>query len=97
MSLIDPFGDPRFTYLQVADDLADRIGAGEYPRKLPAERELARQYKVAYSTMRHAIKVLRDRELVISVHGRGTFATRPEARPASPPSPQVRRPPGAPS
>lgn len=83
MPRIDPLGDLRFTYLQVADDLTARIAAGEYPRNLPAERDLARQYKVAYATIRRAIKTLRENGLVISVQGLGTFVASPDpARPA---------------
>ena len=73
MSLIDPLGDPRPTYLQVADSIAARIQAGEFTRKLPSERELAQEYGVAYMTARHAMEVLRDRGLIITRRGRGTF------------------------
>jgi GntR family transcriptional regulator len=78
--LIDPMG-PDFTYVQVADHLAARIEVGEFEHKLPAERELAEEYEVAYQTLRHAMKVLRDRGLIITRQGRGTFVS-PSARPA---------------
>ena len=60
-------------YLQVADDVARRIGEGEIIRKLPAERALAEEYEVSYVTVRHAMAVLRERGLIVSIHGRGTF------------------------
>ncbi|HET7013111.1 MAG TPA: winged helix-turn-helix domain-containing protein [Streptosporangiaceae bacterium] len=80
MPLIDPMG-PDFTYVQVANHLASRIEVGEFEHKLPAERELAEEYEVAYQTLRHAMKVLRDRGLIITRQGRGTFVA-PSARPS---------------
>lgn len=78
MALIDPLsGD--FVYVQVADSIGARIEVGEWDhelpekRKLPAERELAAEYKVAYQTLRHAIKVLRDRGLIVSRQGLGNY------------------------
>jgi DNA-binding GntR family transcriptional regulator len=73
MPRIDPFGDATFTYLQVANDIAARIAAGEFTRRLPPERELARQYSVAYSTVRRAMKELRERGVVASRQGDGTL------------------------
>ena len=73
MTRIDPIGNPDYAYMQAADAIAARIGAGEITRRLPAERDLARELGVAYQTMRHAMKVLRDRGLIITRQGRGTF------------------------
>jgi GntR family transcriptional regulator len=73
VSLIDPLGGPEVTYIRVANHLAARIEAGEYAHKLPAERALAEEYGVAYQTLRHAMKVLRERGLIITRQGRGTF------------------------
>lgn len=66
---------PELAYQRVADDIAARIGSGELTVKtrLRAERELAGHYGVAYGTIRRAMKELRARGLVVSVHGRGTF------------------------
>lgn len=72
MPEIDPLrGD--YTYLQVADSIAARIEVGEFTHKLPAERALAQEYGVAYQTLRHAMEILRDRGLIITRQGRGTF------------------------
>ncbi len=60
-------------YLQVADDVARRIADGEITLKLPAERMLAVEYEAAYTTVRHAMQVLRERGLIVTIHGRGTF------------------------
>jgi GntR family transcriptional regulator len=75
---VDPLG-PDFAYIQVANDLAARIEVGEITHKLPAERDLAQEYGVAYQTVRHSMQVLRDRGLIITRQGRGTFVA-PAAR-----------------
>jgi DNA-binding GntR family transcriptional regulator len=69
---IDPYG-AEYAYVQVADDIQRRIAAGEIELKLPSERSFAEEYEVAYTTVRHAMAMLRDRGLIITVHGRGTF------------------------
>lgn len=71
-SPVDPLGAD-FAYVQVANNLAVRIEAGEITHKLPSERDLAEEYGVAYQTVRHAMKVLRERGLIITRQGRGTF------------------------
>ena len=60
-------------YVQVAADISRRISDGEITRKLPSERALAEEYEVSYITVRHAMAVLRERGLIVSIHGRGTF------------------------
>jgi GntR family transcriptional regulator len=79
MPEIDPLGSPDYTYLQVANAMAARIETGEITNRLPADRDLAKQYGVAYQTVRHSVKVLRDRGLIITRQGRGTFVA-PAAR-----------------
>ena len=69
---VDPFG-PEYAYVQVAADVQRRITTGEISAKLPSERSFAEEYGVAYTTVRHAMAVLRDREVIVTVHGRGTF------------------------
>lgn len=62
-------------YVQAADYVAAQIANGDLARgsKLPAERDLAEQWGVAYQTVRRAMKELRERGLVASVVGKGTF------------------------
>ena len=71
---IDPAA-PKLLYVQVADHITSRIEAGELApgAKLPAERDLASEYGVAYDTIRRATAVLRERDLIITIVGRGTF------------------------
>jgi GntR family transcriptional regulator len=69
---VNPYGRDH-SYVQVADDIARRIAAGEIALKLPSERALAEEYQVAYTTVRHAMQILRERGLIVTIHGRGTF------------------------
>jgi GntR family transcriptional regulator len=69
---VDPYAD-QHAYEQVAVDVERRIKAREIIRKLPPERELAEEYGVAYTTVRRAMEVLRERGLIRTIHGRGTF------------------------
>lgn len=70
---------PRLVYMQVADWVAARIESGELQpgMKLPAERDLAAEIGVAYMTVRRAMRELRERGLVVSVVGRGTYVAEP--------------------
>lgn len=65
----------RMTYRQIADDLADRIRAGEYPpgSKLPTLRELAELYDVSFSSIQRSVGLLVDRGVVRGEMGRGLF------------------------
>jgi GntR family transcriptional regulator len=65
--------DEQYAYLQVADDVQRRIDNGEITEKLPAERALAEEYGVAYTTVRRAMEILRERGVIITRQGRGTF------------------------
>jgi len=69
---VNPYGRDH-SYVQVADDIARRIDTGEISIKLPSERALADEYQVAYTTVRHAMQILRERGLIVTIHGRGTF------------------------
>jgi GntR family transcriptional regulator len=42
-------------------------------QKLPAERDLADERGIAYQTVRRAMRELRERGLVVSRAGKGTF------------------------
>ena len=77
---VPPFkADPlKLAYVQVADHIAARIEAGEFPAetRLPPERELADEYGVAYNTLRRSMDVLRERGLVITLRGHGNYVAR---------------------
>ena len=69
---VDLFGS-EYAYVQVADDIQRRIAEGEISAKLPSERSFAEEYGVAYTTVRHAMAVLRECGVIVTVHGRGTY------------------------
>ena len=82
---VDPDA-PKLVYVQVADHITGRIAAGELApgARLPAERDLAAEYGVAYDTIRRATALLRERELIITIVGRGTFVSPDAERPRQP-------------
>lgn len=63
--------------MRVADDITARIRSGELApgTRLRAERELAVHYGVSYGSVRRAMEVLRERGLIVTRHGRGTFVS----------------------
>lgn len=73
------YDSPVLQYQRVADAIAAQIDAGQLRPgdKLPSEQHLAEEYEVAYSTARRAMKELRDRGLVESIWGKGTFIKEP--------------------
>ena len=76
-----PNWDPaEYIYIQLADILAAKIAAGDFPAgsRLPSEAELAETYEVAKMTVRRALEVLRERGLVRTLHGRGSVVVAPE-------------------
>jgi GntR family transcriptional regulator len=78
---IDPDA-PKLIYVQVADHIASRVAAGELVpgARLPAERDLATDYGVSYDTIRRATALLRERGLILTIVGRGTFVTPEDER-----------------
>ena len=69
-------------YERVADAIEADIKSGELPpgMRLQPERVLMAEFGVSYGTVRHAVKVLRDRGLVRTRHGEGNYV---KARPAA--------------
>ncbi|MEH7177705.1 TrkA C-terminal domain-containing protein [Neobacillus vireti] len=61
------------TYERIAIDLANRIYDGKYKvgEKIHGRSTLASEYKVSPETVRRAIKILEDVEIVISTKGSG--------------------------
>lgn len=69
---LDP-NRPEYLYLQAADLIVARIHARRYIGKMPSEHALAQELGISYMTVRHATALLRERGLILSLHGRGTF------------------------
>ena len=66
-------------YLQVRDDLAQRIATGAWKpgHTLPNEIELAQEVGVSSGTMRRSLDLLESEHLVTRRQGRGTFVNDP--------------------
>ena len=69
---------PDYSYVQLANYIEARISDGTLApgARLPGERALAEQYGVALGTVRSALRVLRDKELIITTPSKGTFIAR---------------------
>lgn len=61
---------------QLANHLRAQIESGEITNRLPSERHLMQQYGIAEKTVRKTMAWLRQEQLVITVHGLGTFIKR---------------------
>ncbi|WP_395109761.1 GntR family transcriptional regulator [Actinomadura sp. SCN-SB] len=75
---------PEYVYVQLADHIAALITSGHLRpgAKLPSERDQAEEYGVAYLTVRRAMQELRERGLIVTVVGRGTYVSRrPDSAP----------------
>lgn len=71
--------DPRPPYVQVAETVARAITTGEMKpgERLPSIRELSDRYGVAPMTIQHALRILRERGLIVSWQGRGSYVREP--------------------
>lgn len=78
--------DPRPPYVQVAETVARAITAGEMQpgERLPSIRELSDRYGVAPMTIQHALRILRERGLIVSWQGRGSYVREPGDEAAQP-------------
>ncbi|MEW9108652.1 MAG: GntR family transcriptional regulator [Cytobacillus gottheilii] len=67
--------DNRHLYLQVIDRLKQDIEVGLYKEreKLPSEFDLAKQLGVSRATLREALRILEEENIIIRRHGVGTF------------------------
>lgn len=67
-------------YDQLADKIRSDIYEGVFSRgeKIPSEFELSNMYTVSRSTVRKAISVLANENLLVKAHGKGTFVASPK-------------------
>lgn len=74
--------DWRPRYLQVAEDLRDQILSGRLPAgdPMPSETVLVQKYDLSRTSVRNAIKLLKDWGLVRAEQGRGTYVRAPRQR-----------------
>ncbi|MFG1607183.1 winged helix-turn-helix domain-containing protein [Actinoplanes sp. NPDC049265] len=66
---------PRYRYEEIADDLRQRIDAGEFPpgSRLPSRRELTVQYEVTEPVIDRAMQILRVLGVTETLAGVGVF------------------------
>ncbi|WP_338781974.1 GntR family transcriptional regulator [Metabacillus sp. FJAT-52054] len=67
--------DNRHLYLQVIDRIKEDIKKGAYKEKekLPSEFDLAKNLGVSRATLREALRILEEENVIIRRHGVGTF------------------------
>ena len=69
-------------YEQIADCLEDMILNDkdmQVHKKLPSEQSLAEQFSVSRNVIRESLKILKERGLINSKNGTGSYITKPEA------------------
>lgn len=73
-----PVEGPAYMYEQSAAHLEARIRAGEFPpgSRLPGEQALREELGVSLSTIRKALRLLRDKGLIVTRASLGTFVAR---------------------
>lgn len=74
---IDPTG-PEPPYRQIAADIRAAIESGELKpgQRIPTQSELVEAYEVATTTVRRAIRLLREEGAVVTVPQRGSYVAR---------------------
>lgn len=75
---IRPRGETPVTpYRQIADYLREQIESGKLGpgARLPSEDYLAQESGTAVSTVRRALKLLRDEGWIVTVHAQGSFVS----------------------
>ena len=69
---------PEPAYRQVAGILTRRIEAGEWRTgPLPSVKALQQEYGVGRDTVLHALRLLRDGNVIFTVAKRGSYVTQP--------------------
>ena len=71
-----------FGYRDIADDLTARIRDGEYGYYFLTIPEISKYFGVAYQTAHRAVKVLEERQLVLTRYRHRTRVIYPGAEPA---------------
>jgi GntR family transcriptional regulator len=73
--MIMPALDPRPLYEQLADAIGEQIERGELVpgQILPSEPYLMGEHGLSRGTVRAAIRLLRERGLIVTLPGKGSF------------------------
>ncbi|MGC4806651.1 GntR family transcriptional regulator [Micromonospora sp. DT233] len=72
---------PIALYIQLANLLEARIKSGEFPprKPIPSEPHIQQEYGVSRGTVRAALRLLRERGLVVTMPARGTYVAEKKA------------------
>lgn len=62
-------------YQEIANDIEKDIIEKKYNRRLPEQFDLAKKYNTSRVTIVHALKILKNKKLIKTVKGHGTFIT----------------------
>ncbi|RYG73824.1 GntR family transcriptional regulator [Lentibacillus lipolyticus] len=67
--------DSRHLYLQVIDQIKNDIESGKYQpmQKLPSEFQLSKELGISRATLREALRILEEENILTRRHGVGTF------------------------
>ena len=62
-------------YIQISNDIREKIKSGHfiYGQQLPSERTLAQSYQIDRKTLRKALALLAEENLLVGIHGKGTY------------------------
>ena len=60
-------------YMQVAQDLKEKLAGYSFNQKLPTEAELVQMYNVSRQTVRVCLDILREENLIRSLQGSGSY------------------------
>ncbi|AYV66772.1 MULTISPECIES: GntR family transcriptional regulator [Niallia] len=66
-------------YHQLAETIRKDIYEGKFKQdeRIPSEFELSEMYEISRSTVRKAISILVEEDLLVKIHGKGTFVAAP--------------------
>ena len=60
-------------YMQVAQDLQQKLSSYVYQQKLPTEADLVQMYGVSRQTIRVCLDILREKNIIKSIQGSGSY------------------------
>lgn len=67
---------------KIAEDIRQKVNEGYYvsSQKLPSEYDLAAEYDISRLTVRKAIKLLINQNILIKISGKGTYVIKPHEK-----------------
>lgn len=70
---------PTPAYMQLMHHFSEAIARGDYKPgdKLPSESTMCREFGISRTTVRQALQLLTQQNLIFSVHGKGSFVKMP--------------------